>query len=192
MKKILTALVSALLITGLVAGCSNDTSKYSVSTTTETDTDGNSVTTQTDNETGESLTSYVATLVIENRAQASFTKIYFNTADQETWGDEVLGKDSPLENGEYVTYKNALKYSNKSTIWDLKIVDENGRESEFDDLDLSVRAYNCLKRAGILTLHDLVEKSENEMMKIRNLGKKSLKEVLDKVKELDLTLRDDD
>ena len=65
-------------------------------------------------------------------------------------------------------------------------------ETSIDDLDLSVRAYNCLKRAGILTLHDLVDKSENEMMKIRNLGKKSLKEVIDKVKSMGLTFRDDE
>lgn len=65
-------------------------------------------------------------------------------------------------------------------------------ETSIDDLDLSVRAYNCLKRAGILTLHDLVDKSENEMMKIRNLGKKSLKEVIDKVKSMGLSFRDDD
>ena len=65
-------------------------------------------------------------------------------------------------------------------------------ETSIDDLDLSVRAYNCLKRAGILTLHDLVDKSENEMMKIRNLGKKSLKEVIDKVKSMGLNFRDDD
>ena len=61
-----------------------------------------------------------------------------------------------------------------------------------EDLDFSVRAYNCLKRAGIHNLQDLVNKSEAEMMKIRNLGRKSLKEVLDKVKELGLELRDDD
>ena len=65
-------------------------------------------------------------------------------------------------------------------------------ETSIDDLDLSVRAYNCLKRAGILTLHDLVDKSENEMMKIRNLGKKSLKEVIDKVKSMGLSFRDED
>ena len=65
-------------------------------------------------------------------------------------------------------------------------------ETSIDDLDLSVRAYNCLKRAGILTLHDLVDKSENEMMKIRNLGKKSLKEVIDKVKNMGLNFRNDD
>ena len=64
-------------------------------------------------------------------------------------------------------------------------------ETSIDDLDFSVRAYNCLKRANILTLRDLTEKSENEMMKIRNLGKKSLKEVMDKVKDMGLSFRDD-
>ena len=64
-------------------------------------------------------------------------------------------------------------------------------ETAIEDLDFSVRAYNCLKRAGIHTLQDLVNKSDAEVMKIRNLGKKSLKEVMDKVKELGLTLRDD-
>ena len=59
-------------------------------------------------------------------------------------------------------------------------------------MDFSVRAYNCLKRAGVHTLQDLVNKSDAEVMKIRNLGKKSLKEVLDKVKELDLNLKDED
>ena len=65
-------------------------------------------------------------------------------------------------------------------------------ETPIEDLDFSVRAYNCLKRDGIHTLQDLVNKSESEMMKIRNLGKKSLKEVLDKIRELGLVLRDDD
>ena len=64
-------------------------------------------------------------------------------------------------------------------------------ETSIDDLDFSVRAYNCLKRANILTLKDLVDKSENEMMKIRNLGKKSLKEVIDKVKDMGLNFRDE-
>ena len=54
-------------------------------------------------------------------------------------------------------------------------------ETPIDDLDFSVRAYNCLKRAGVNTLGDLTEKTELEMMKIRNLGKKSLKEVIDKI-----------
>ena len=65
-------------------------------------------------------------------------------------------------------------------------------ETSIDDLDFSVRAYNCLKRAGINTLGDLTEKSEMEMMKIRNLGKKSLKEVIDKIKDMGLKFRDED
>ena len=65
-------------------------------------------------------------------------------------------------------------------------------ETSIDDLDLSVRAYNCLKRAGVNTLGDLTEKTELEMMKIRNLGKKSLKEVIDKIKEMGLKFRDED
>ena len=65
-------------------------------------------------------------------------------------------------------------------------------ETSIDDLDFSVRAYNCLKRAGVNTLGDLTEKSELEMMKIRNLGKKSLKEVMDKIKDMGLKFRDED
>lgn len=65
-------------------------------------------------------------------------------------------------------------------------------EMSIDDLEFSVRAYNCLKRANINSLQDLISKSENEMMKIRNLGKKSLKEVIDKVKEMGFSFRNDD
>ena len=65
-------------------------------------------------------------------------------------------------------------------------------ETPIDELDFSVRAYNCLKRASINTLGDLTAKSEIEMMKIRNLGKKSLKEVIDKIKDMGLRFREDD
>lgn len=65
-------------------------------------------------------------------------------------------------------------------------------ETSIDDLDFSVRAYNCLKRAGVNTLGDLTAKSEIEMQKIRNLGKKSLKEVIEKVKDMGLKFREDD
>ena len=58
-----------------------------------------------------------------------------------------------------------------------------------EDLDLSVRSYNCLKRAGISTVEELTMKSEEEMMKVRNLGKKSLKEVKDKLHDLGLKFR---
>lgn len=65
-------------------------------------------------------------------------------------------------------------------------------EMSIEDLDLSVRPYNCLKRIGVNTLQDLVNKTPTEMMKIRNLGKKSLKEVLDKIEELGLSLREEE
>jgi len=58
-----------------------------------------------------------------------------------------------------------------------------------EDLDLSVRSYNCLKRAGIQTVEELTQKTEEEMMHVRNLGKKSLKEVKDKILEHGLSFR---
>ena len=63
-------------------------------------------------------------------------------------------------------------------------------ETPIEEIEFSVRAYNCLKRAGINTVQDLISKKEVEVTKIRNLGKKSLKEVLDKVKEMGLKFRD--
>ncbi len=59
-------------------------------------------------------------------------------------------------------------------------------ETPIEEIEFSVRAYNCLKRAGINTMQDLIDKKEVEVTKIRNLGKKSLKEVIDKVKEMGL------
>ena len=57
-----------------------------------------------------------------------------------------------------------------------------------EDLELSVRSFNCLKRAGINTVEELTNKTPEDMMKVRNLGRKSLEEVLAKLKELGLQL----
>lgn len=62
-------------------------------------------------------------------------------------------------------------------------------ETSIEDLEFSVRSYNCLKRAGIHTVADIVNKSEQDMIKVRNLGKKSLDEVINKVKELGLEFK---
>ena len=62
-------------------------------------------------------------------------------------------------------------------------------EMTIEELDLSVRSYNCLKRAGINTVEELTQKSEDEMMKVRNLGKKSLEEVQHKLNDLHLGLK---
>ena len=72
--------------------------------------------------------------------------------------------------------------------------DEKGKvlEMNIDELELSVRSYNCLKRAGINTVEELTNKTSEDMMKVRNLGRKSLEEVLAKLKELGLQLNPSD
>ena len=69
--------------------------------------------------------------------------------------------------------------------------DDRILERTIEELDISVRSYNCLKRAGINTVYDLTEKSEAEMMKVRNLGRKSLEEVKIKLADLGLGLKND-
>ena len=68
-------------------------------------------------------------------------------------------------------------------------VQNKGLVMMIEDLDLSVRSYNCLKRAGIQTVEELTQKTEDEMMRVRNLGKKSLKEVKDKIYDLGLSFK---
>jgi DNA-directed RNA polymerase subunit alpha len=65
-------------------------------------------------------------------------------------------------------------------------------EMTIEELDLSVRSYNCLKRAGINTVEDLINKTEEDMMKVRNLGRKSLEEVINKLNGLNLYLKKED
>ena len=69
---------------------------------------------------------------------------------------------------------------------------EKKLEMTIEELDLSVRSYNCLKRAGINTVQELADKSEADMMKVRNLGRKSLEEVKYKLEDLGLGLRKED
>ncbi len=74
--------------------------------------------------------------------------------------------------------------------------DDKGKEKvlemTIEDLDLSVRSFNCLKRAGINTVADLIDKSEEDMMKVRNLGRKSLEEVVQKLSSLGFSLQKED
>lgn len=85
------------------------------------------------------------------------------------------------------------------TVNDVEIMVEKEEEQKdkilemtIEELDLSVRSFNCLKRAGINTVEELVQRDEEDMMKVRNLGKKSLEEVINKLRELGLSLRKDD
>ena len=65
-------------------------------------------------------------------------------------------------------------------------------ELTIEELDLSVRSFNCLKRAGINTVENLINKTEDDMMKVRNLGRKSLEEVIAKLASLGFALRKED
>jgi DNA-directed RNA polymerase subunit alpha len=65
-------------------------------------------------------------------------------------------------------------------------------EMPIEELDLSVRSYNCLRRAGIDTVAELCSRTEDEMMKVRNLGRKSLEEVVEKLTSLEMGLRPDE
>jgi len=86
-----------------------------------------------------------------------------------------------------------------STMGDMSVLvsqDENKQQLDLDkaieDLDLSMRSYNCLKRAGIFTVDALTKKSRDDMAKVRNLGQKSLDEIVKKLEEMGLSLRNND
>ena len=89
-----------------------------------------------------------------------------------------------------------LRYNIKAKEIETTVVDEKGKEKilemTIEELDLSVRSFNCLKRAGINTVNDLIEKSAEEMMKVRNLGKKSFDEVKEKLHSLGYDLNSED
>ena len=90
---------------------------------------------------------------------------------------EVISHLNEIVIQEQYMYEREEKVSNKKF------------EKKIEELDLSVRSYNCLKRAGINTVGDLTQKNEEEMMRVRNLGRKSLKEVVQKLREIGLDLR---
>lgn len=102
----------------------------------------------------------------------------------------ALGAKILIEHFNIIADLNSI--SNIANIMQEKKIDTMTKtlETPIEEVEFSVRAYNCLKRAGIHTVQDLVNKKENEVTKIRNLGKKSLKEVLDKVAELGLTFKE--
>jgi DNA-directed RNA polymerase subunit alpha len=90
---------------------------------------------------------------------------------------EVVSQLNQFVNEQDYMYEREEKVTNKKL------------EKKIEDLDLSVRSYNCLKRAGIHTVGELAQKTEEEMMRVRNLGRKSLKEVVTKLREIGLDLR---
>ena len=90
--------------------------------------------------------------------------------------NKLLNKATRMYIGKEITREKLEKLAVSASIYDVRL----------EELDLSVRSYNCLKRAGIVTVEDLANKSEADMMKVRNLGKKSLDEVTNKLHSLGL------
>lgn len=105
--------------------------------------------------------------------------------------DEAISLGAKILNEHFNLFVNLTKEINDVEIMVEKEEDEKGKilEMTIEELDLSVRSYNCLKRAGINSVQELIVKAEDDMMKVRNLGKKSLEEVQHKLAELNLSLK---
>lgn len=118
----------------------------------------------------------------------------------EVWTDGSVRPDEATSLSAKILSEHLRLFTSLTSNTDeVKIVEEKEENKEdklkemtIEELDLSVRSYNCLKRAGINTVGELIQRNEEDMMKVRNLGKKSLEEVIQKLEELGLSLRKDD
>jgi DNA-directed RNA polymerase subunit alpha len=118
----------------------------------------------------------------------------------EVWTDKSIRPDEAVSIGAKILTEHLMLFvSLTDEARDAEIMVEKEEDQKekvmemtIEELDLSVRSYNCLKRAGINTVHELTQKTEEDMMKVRNLGKKSLEEVIQKLEEMGLSLRKDD
>lgn len=125
----------------------------------------------------------------------------FDKLTLEVWTDGTISAKEAISQAANLLNEHLklfIDLSDEATITEVLVEkDEKGKEKilemTIEELDLSVRSFNCLKRAGINTVNDLIEKSEEEMMKVRNLGKKSFDEVKEKLHSLgyDLSSEED-
>lgn len=108
--------------------------------------------------------------------------------------DEAISYSSKILIEHFKLFLGLTKEANEVVVMVQKEEDKKEKvlEMTIEELDFSVRSYNCLKRAGINTVQELAQKSLEDMMKVRNLGKKSLEEVEKKLKDLGLSLRQSD
>jgi len=134
-------------------------------------------------------------LTVENTRVGQITD--FDKLTLDVYTDGTLGPDEAVSLAAKVLSEHLSLFINLSEIAGEaqvmvdKVVDDKVRvlEMSIDELELSVRSYNCLKRAGINTVEELTNKTSEDMMKVRNLGRKSLDEVLNKLKDLGLHLK---
>lgn len=107
---------------------------------------------------------------------------------------EIISLSAKIMNDHLKLFVDLVENMSDTTIFPEDGVDEGKKilETSVEDLSLSIRSYNCLKRAGIHTVDDLTKKSEEDMLKVRNLGRKSLEEIILKLQEMGLGLRSKD
>jgi DNA-directed RNA polymerase subunit alpha len=135
---------------------------------------------------------------VENTRVGQMTN--YDKLTLEVWTDGSIGPEEAVSLGSKILTEHLLLFVNltdtggQGNIMIEKEEDNKEKvlEMTIEELDLSVRSYNCLKRAGINTVQELITKSEEDMMKVRNLGRKSLEEVQEKLQELGLNLRIED
>ena len=136
--------------------------------------------------------------LVENTRVGQITD--YDKLTLEVWTNGTIAPDDAVSYGAKILNEHLnlfIDLSDNAKNTEIMVEKEEGKkekvlEMSIEELDLSVRSYNCLKRAGINTVEDLANKTEEEMMKVRNLGRKSLEEVLNKMAELGLALSPSD
>ena len=126
--------------------------------------------------------------------------IGFDKLTLEVWTNGTISATEAVSLGaKFLNEHLALFGDLSGEAYDTEIMVDKGEDAKekvlemtIEELDLSVRSFNCLKRAGINTVEDLTNKTEDDMMKVRNLGKKSLDEVINKLRSFGLDLRSED
>ena len=122
----------------------------------------------------------------------------FDSLTLEVWTDGTIKVDEALSSAAKILVEHLSLFTSLTEVdpgLSFTTIDDKSEKNSklntvIEDLDFSVRTYNCLKRAAINTIGDLVTRSEDDMMKVRNLGKKSLDEVIAKLAEMELSLAD--
>jgi DNA-directed RNA polymerase subunit alpha len=141
---------------------------------------------------------YKVNYTVENTRVGNMTD--FDKLTLEVWTDSTISARDAVSLGAKILCDHFTLFTDlsdtlgdKSTVVE-KPTDQRDKvlELTIEELDLSVRSFNCLKRANINTVEDLISKTEDEMMKVRNLGRKSLEEVINKLAMMGLTLASED
>ena len=141
---------------------------------------------------------YKVNYTVENTRVGNMTD--FDKLTLEVWTDSTISARDAVSLGAKILCDHFALFTDLSeTVGSKSTVVEKAEtqrdkvlELTIEELDLSVRSFNCLKRANINTVEDLISKTEDEMMKVRNLGRKSLEEVINKLAMMGLSLADKD